>query len=78
MKQFITDVLTEFQKGQITLEEAADRLLIETRQDKSRRAGSDRRLKTLCSALQREQSPAKIRELKERLSHEFYNGDQAP
>ena len=29
MKQSITDILTQFQKGQITMEEAADRLLTE-------------------------------------------------
>ena len=74
MKQFVTDVLTQFQKGQITLQEAADRLITEKAHD--RKAKSNRRLKSLCSALQRERNPAKIRELKDKLSHEFYQGDQ--
>ena len=74
MKQFVTEVLTQFQKGQITLQEAADRLIAEKAQD--RKAKSNRRLKSLCSALQRERNPAKVRELKNRLSHEFYHGDQ--
>jgi hypothetical protein len=76
MKEFITDVLTQFQKGRITLEEAADRLLSETSPNQSQKVKSDRRLKNLCSALQRERNPAKIRELKNRLSQEFYHGDQ--
>src|SRR5437870_1886097 len=74
MKQFITEVLTQFQKGQITLQEAAHRLITEKRQD--RKAKSNRRLKSLCGALQRERNPAKVREFKNRLSHEFYHGEQ--
>jgi hypothetical protein len=74
MKQFVTEVLTQFQKGQITLEEAANRLTTEKAQD--RKAKSNRRLKSLCTALQRESDPAKVQELKNRLSHEFYHGDQ--
>lgn len=74
MKQFITEVLTEFQKGRISLEEAADRLLTEKALD--RKVKSNRRLKSLSGALQRERNPAKVRELKSRLSHEFYHGDQ--
>jgi len=76
MKQFITDVLTQFQKGRITLEEAAGRLLTEKTPSQSQKAKSNRRPKSLCSALQRERNPAKVRELKNRLSHEFYHGDQ--
>ena len=76
MKQFITDVLTQFQKGRLTLEEAADRLLTEKTHNRGQKAKSNRRLKTLCSALQRERQPAKVRELKNKLSHEFYHGDQ--
>ena len=74
MKQFVTEVLTQFQKGHITLQEAADRLITEKAED--REAKSNRRLKSLCSAVQRERNPAKVRELKNRLSHEFYQGDQ--
>ncbi len=48
-----------------------------TEKAQDRKAKSNRRLKSLCSALQRERDPAKVRELKNRLSHEFYNGDQA-
>jgi hypothetical protein len=75
MKQFVTEILTQFQKGQITLREAADRLTAE--KAPGRKAKSNRRLKSLCSALQRERNPAKLRDLKSRLSHEFYHGDQA-
>jgi len=74
MKQFVTEVLTQFQKGQITLREAADRLTAE--KAPGRKSKSNRRLKSLCSALQRERNPAKLRDLKSRLSHEFYHGDQ--
>ena len=74
MKQFVTEVLTQSQKGQITLQEAADRLITDKAQDW--KAKSNRRLKSLCSALQRERNPAKVRELKNRLSHEFYRGDR--
>ena len=74
MKQLVTEVLTQFQKGQITLQEATDRLITEKAQD--RKAKSNRRLKNLCTALQRERNPAKVREIKNRLSDEFYDGDQ--
>ena len=74
MKELITDVLTEFQKGRITLEEAADRLLTETRTIRNEKARSNRRLKSLCSALQRERNPARIREIKSKLNQEFYHG----
>ena len=74
MKEFVTEVLTQFQKGQITLEEATDRLITQKAQD--RKAKSNRRLKNLCTALQRERNPAKVREIKNRLSHELYHGDQ--
>ena len=77
MKQFITDTLIEFQSGHLTLEEAADRLLKEKVESKARKARSNRRLKTLCTALQRERDPAKVRELKSKLSREFYHGDEA-
>ena len=75
MKAFITDVLTQFQKGRITLEEATDRLLTEARTNRDQKANSNRRLESLCSALQREPNPAKIQELKTKLSQEFYHGD---
>ena len=77
MKQVVTDILTRFQKGQITLQEAADRLITEKIEDESRKEKSNRRLKSLSGALQRERNPVKIREIKDRLSHEFYCGDQA-
>jgi len=48
-----------------------------TEKAQDRKAKTNRRLKSLCSALQRERNPAKVRELKNRLSHEFYHGDQA-
>ena len=76
MKQFITQTLTQFQNGQISLQQAADRLLAEKIPAQAK-AKSNRRLKSLCGALQRERNPAKIREIKNRLSHEFYFGDQA-
>lgn len=76
MKEFITDVLTRFQKGRITLEEATDRLLAEAKSNRKRKATSNRKLKSLCSALQHEQSPSRIRELKTKLSQEFYHGDR--
>ena len=63
MKQFITDTLIEFQRGRLTLEEAANRLLRERTESKDRKARSNRRLKALCGALQRERDPAKVREL---------------
>jgi hypothetical protein len=77
MKQFITDTLIEFQRGHLTLEEAADRLLSEKTESKARKAKSNRRLKTLCAELQRVRDPAKVREIKNRLSQEFYHGDEA-
>jgi len=77
MKQFITDVLTDFQKGRITLEEAADRLLAEKEEGQRRKTRSNQRLDSLCKDLQSDKDPEKIRELKGRLSHEFYNGDQS-
>lgn len=76
MKEFITDVLSRFQKGRITLEEATERLLAEAETNRNRKETSNRRLKSLCSALQREQNPARIRELKTKLSQEFYHGDR--
>ena len=76
MKALISDILIQFQRGQITLQEATDRLLTEKKQQQSRKTKSNRRLKSLCSALQRERNPAKVQEIKDRLSHEFYCGDQ--
>ena|SRR5687768_4296864 len=76
VKEFITDVLTQFKKGRVTLEEAADRLLIETTTNGGQKSKSNRRLKSLCNALQREENPAGFRELKTKLSQEFYHGDQ--
>ena len=78
MKQFIAAILTQFQKGELTLQQATHRLLAEQTRNQVRKSKSNRRLRTLCSALQKEQSPAKIRELKNRLSQEFYHGDQVP
>ena len=75
MRHLVTEILTRFQKGEITLKEAADRLLNDEVQD--RKAESDQRLRSLCQALQGEQNPAKIREIKDRLTHEFYHGDKA-
>src|SRR5205814_7891399 len=46
MKQFITNVLTEFQKGRLTLAEAADRLLAENKQNQSQKAKSKDRKST--------------------------------
>ena len=54
------------------LEEAPERKA----KNQTRKAKSNRRLKSLCSALQRERNPAKVREIKDRLSQEFYHGDQ--
>jgi hypothetical protein len=76
MKQVISEILTRFQRGQITLQQATDRLLTEKAQDQTRKAKSNRRLKSLCSALQRERNPAKVQEVKDRLSQEFYHGDR--
>jgi len=76
-KRHITRVLLQFQKGQISLEVAAHQLLTEGAFAEARKAKSNRRLKGLCTALQREQNPGKIQELKNRLSHEFYHGDEA-
>ena len=76
MKQSITDILTQFQKGQITMEEAADRLLTEKMRDGAGREKSNQRMKDLCSALQQERDPAKVRQIKDRLTHEFYYGDK--
>lgn len=78
MKQFITKTLMNFQKGQITLQQAADRLFAERIHRQSRKVKSNRRLKSLCAALQRERNAAKIRELKSTLRHEFYYGDEGP
>ena len=74
MKGFVIEVLTQFQKGQITLQGAANRLITEKAQ--GRKAKSNRRLKSLCAALQPQHNPAKAQQLKNRLSHEFYHGDQ--
>jgi hypothetical protein len=76
-KRLITRVLVQFQKGQISLEAAADQLLTENASAEARKVKSNRRLKGLCTALQREHNPDKIQELKNRLSHEFYHGDEA-
>ena len=75
MKQLVTDILVQFQKGQISLQEATDRLLTTKRHDQTRKAKSNQRLRNLCSALQRARNPVKIREIKNKLSHEFYFGD---
>jgi hypothetical protein len=75
MKQFITDTLVRFRKSQITLEKAADRLLVEQTRARTRKAKSNRRLKRLCGALPRECNPAKVRELKADLRQEFDHGD---
>ena len=75
MRQLVTEILTRFQKGEITLEQATDRLLSGEIQD--RKVESDERMKNLCKVLQREQNPAKVQEIKDRLTHEFYHGDKA-
>jgi hypothetical protein len=54
------------------------RLVFATAQEQIRKEQSNRRLNRLCSALQRERNPAKIREIKDKLSQEFYFGDQVP
>jgi hypothetical protein len=48
----------------------------EKTESKARKARSNRRLKTLCSALQRKRDPAKVRELKGKLGQEFFRGDE--
>ncbi|SPE59549.1 hypothetical protein SBV1_3300003 [Verrucomicrobia bacterium] len=78
VKEFITETLMNFKKGEITLEQAADRLLTRRIDGPSRKAKSNRRLKNLCGALRRERNTAKIRELKRALRQEFYYGDQGP
>ena len=77
-KERITETLIKFQKGQLTLKQAAARLFTGTRQAGVRKAKSNRRLKSLCGALQRERNAARVRELKRSLRQEFYSGDQAP
>jgi hypothetical protein len=52
------------------------RLVFEKEQEQARKEQSNRRLNRLCGALQRERDPAKIREIKAKLSQEFYFGDQ--
>ena len=47
------------------------------RRDQEAKAESDQRLRSLCHDLEREQNPAKIRQIKDRLTHEFYYGDNA-
>ncbi len=71
-KAFITGTLVEFQTGQLTLEQAATRLLTETRLAEVRKAQSNRRLKSLCGALQRESNGRKRDALKRALRSEFY------
>ncbi len=78
MREFITDTLIKFQKGRITLQQAADRLFTEKIHSRARKAKSNRRLKSLRGALQRERNAAKVRELKRTLRHEFYYADQRP
>ena len=74
MKQNITDTLIQFRKGRLTLQQATDRLLAEKKRENTRKTKSNRRLKSLCGALQRERNPARIRELKANLRHEFSRG----
>ena len=77
MEQFIAETLSQFQSGKISFRDATERLLRESLAARARKARSNRRLRSLCSALQRSRSPVKIRQLKARLSDEFYYGDQA-
>jgi hypothetical protein len=77
MKQAITEILTEFQKGHLSLQEPTDRLLTEKSEQQSRKIKSNQRLKSICEALEEEQNPSKVQDLKNRLSDEFYHGDQA-
>jgi hypothetical protein len=72
-------------RGEITSKQVAETLvekIEEAATAKARRspakAKSDQRLRNLCHLLQRERDPGKIGQIKERLSDEFYNGDQAP
>ena len=74
MKEQIVGILTDFQQGRITLEEATDRLLSGTRAAK--RAESDERLRTICIRLEREADQGKIQLLKNELAEEFYYGDE--
>jgi len=74
MRQLVTEILTRFQKGELTLEQATERLL--SKEARGLKAESDERIRDLCDALQREQNPDKIQELKESLTHEFYHGDK--
>ncbi len=76
-KESITETLIEFQSGQITLKEAVDRLAGETIHSKSATAESNRRLRSLCDALQREPDSERLTELKRALRDEFYHGDQS-
>jgi hypothetical protein len=76
MKQVITEILIEFQKGHISLKEATDRLLTE-KSEQSPKVESNQRLRSICRALQEEQNATKVEDLKNKLSEEFYQGDQA-
>ena len=66
----IVGILTDFQRGRITLEEATNRLLSESRSAK--RAESDERLRSLCNKLQLEADPQRVQLLKSELAEEFY------
>ena len=76
MKQSITDILTQFQKGRISIQAATDQLLSEKIRDAVQKEKSNQRLKDLCNALQQERDPAKVRQFKDSLTHEFYYGDK--
>jgi hypothetical protein len=50
------------------------RIRAQTAGVKAGKENSNRRLGNLCAALQRERDPAKIQQIKNRLSHEFFDG----
>jgi hypothetical protein len=77
LEQFISETLSQFQSGKLSFRDATERLLRESMAARARKARSNRRLRSLCSALQRSRSPIKVRQLKARLRDEFYHGDQA-
>src|SRR5258708_34289675 len=68
MRHLDTKILTRFQKGEITLEEAADPLLNDEAQD--RKGESDQRLRSLCQTHQAEQNTAKITEMQDNSTNE--------
>ena len=81
--RLITNLVDKAVRGEITSQEVACALLQKLQpstavKPASSRAKekSNRRLKSLCRALQRERDPGKAEVLKQRLTREFYAGDQ--